>query len=167
MGTRNLTKVIDANGVIKVAQYGQWDGYPSGQGVNAIVHAYNHRAIEKGLSRVVFATQTEADSLTVGIDSNAEDFSTMYPNISRDTCADILGVVAWSIGEVVLIDDSDFEKDTLFCEGVYTIDFQKRKFISWFDDHTVEYDLDNLPYQNEYVDRWETILNAEAESLRA
>jgi hypothetical protein len=35
MGTRNLTVVI-SNNQTKVAQYGQWDGNPSGQGVNAI-----------------------------------------------------------------------------------------------------------------------------------
>ena len=46
------------------------------------------------------------------------------------------------------------ENDELFCEGVYTLDFQKRKFISWYGDKTVEFDLDNLPYQNEYLEAW-------------
>ena len=32
MGTRNLTLVKDKEGKTKVAQYGQWDGYPEGQG---------------------------------------------------------------------------------------------------------------------------------------
>ena len=35
MGTRNLTMVI-SNGKTKVAQYGQWDGYPDGQGMTAL-----------------------------------------------------------------------------------------------------------------------------------
>jgi len=29
MGTRNLT-IVTSNGKTKVAQYGQWDGYPGG-----------------------------------------------------------------------------------------------------------------------------------------
>jgi hypothetical protein len=160
MGTRNLTKVIDKDGIVRVAQYGQWDGYPSGQGVNALVHAYNHEAIEKGLGRVRWATQEELDAIYsqyaemnyFGTD-DSKNFGLLYPNLTRDTCADILGVVAWSVGEVLLVDESEFEKDELFCEGVYTIDFQKRKFISTYG-KTVEFDLDNLPYQNEYLDAW-------------
>jgi hypothetical protein len=85
---------------------------------------------------------------------DSKAFGLLYPNLTRDTCADILGVVAWSIGEVILVDESDFENDGLFCEGVYTIDFQKRKFISTFG-KTVEFDLDNLPSVQEYLGAWE------------
>ncbi len=35
MGTRNLTCVY-LDGKCKVAQYGQWDGYPEGQGVTCL-----------------------------------------------------------------------------------------------------------------------------------
>lgn len=35
MGTRNLT-MIYSNGEYKVAQYGQWDGYPEGLGVKLL-----------------------------------------------------------------------------------------------------------------------------------
>ena len=87
MGTRNLTKVIDRNGEIKVAQYGQWDGYPSGQGVNALLHAYNHQAIEKGLARVRFATDEELEAIYNGFPEmnrfgtdDSENFGLLYPN---------------------------------------------------------------------------------------
>ena len=158
MGTRNLTKVIDKDGVTKVAQYGQWDGYPSGQGVNALVHAYNYRQIEKGLGKVRWATQEELDEIyskftemnRLGTD-DSKNFGLLYPNLTRDTCADILGVVAWSVGEVILVDESAFEKDDLFCEGVYTIDFQQRKFVSWYGGKTIEFSLDALPTREEYL----------------
>lgn len=162
MGTRNLTKVIDKDGIVRVAQYGQWDGYPSGQGVNALVHAYNHQQIEKGLAKVRWANEGEIEAIVAKFPDEAyvgtedsRNFGLYYPNLTRDTCADILGVVAWSVGEVILFDNSEFEEDTLFCEGVYTIDFQKRKFISWYGEKTVEFDLDNLPYQNDYLKAWE------------
>jgi hypothetical protein len=162
MGTRNLTKVIDANGEIKIAQYGQWDGYPSGQGINALYHALNHKQIEKGLDRVRWAEQSELDAIyskfsemnRMGTDDQ-KGFDLLYPNLTRDTCADILGVVAWSVGEVILVDESDFEKDTVMCEGIYTIDFQQRKFISWYGRKTVEFSLDALPTSEDYLEAWE------------
>jgi hypothetical protein len=161
MGTRNLTKVIDKDGLTKVAQYGQWDGYPSGQGLNALYHAHNHKRIEAGLARVRWAEQEELDKIYASLPEmnrfgtdDSKAFGLLYPNLTRDTCADILGVVAWSVGEVILVDESDFEKDTLFCEGVYTIDFSKRKFISWFGGQTWAYDLDNLPTTEKYLEAW-------------
>ena len=35
MGTRHLI-AVHADGQYKIAQYGQWDGYPSGQGLTAL-----------------------------------------------------------------------------------------------------------------------------------
>ena len=156
MGTRNLTKVIDRNGEIKVAQYGQWDGYPSGQGVNALLHAYNHKQIEKGLDKVRWATQEQLDAINNDLSNWTTDFnfSEMYPTLSRDTCADILGYVAWSLGEVLLVDNSEFENDDLFCEGVYTIDFQQGKFISNYGGKVIEFDLKTLPTPEEYLNAW-------------
>ena len=161
MGTRNLTKVIDKDGIVRVAQYGQWDGYPSGQGLNALYHATAHRAIEAGLAKVRWAEQEELDKIYASLPEmnrfgtdDSKAFGLLYPNLTRDTCADILGVVAWSVGEVILVDESEFENDGLFCEGVYTIDFQKRKFVSKFG-KVVEFDLDNLPSVQDYLAAWE------------
>lgn len=47
MGTRNLTMVIDRKGEIKVAQYGQWDGYPSGQGATILEFAKDKEKMSK------------------------------------------------------------------------------------------------------------------------
>jgi hypothetical protein len=162
MGTRNLTKVIDKNGVTKVAQYGQWDGYPAGQGVTALYHAKGSQVqIEAGLARCRFVTPEELQPIYAQFPEagfwgteDANRFKLLYPNLVRDTCADILGVVAYSVGEVLLVDESDFEEDTLMCEGIYTINFQTNKFISWYHGTEIEFSLDNLPEPQEYLDAW-------------
>jgi hypothetical protein len=64
MGTRNLTKVIDKNGELVVAQYGQWDGYPSGQGVNMLSFISEHgmlNKIEKALAKCRWIEQAEIE----------------------------------------------------------------------------------------------------------
>jgi hypothetical protein len=154
MGTRNLTKVINKAGQVVVAQYGQWDGYPSGQGVTALYHAHNAKGIESNLSKCYFASQDELENIDSIIAASKKSIVETYPTLSRDTCADILGYVAFATQNIPLVNDSDFEKDTLMCEGVYTIDFQRMKFVSKFG-KTVEFDLEDLPTKEEYLEAWE------------
>jgi hypothetical protein len=156
MGTRNLTKVIDRNGVTKVAQYGQWDGYPSGQGATALYHAQNHRLIESKLDKLTFLTDSEIENINSLLSASGQPVSEVYPTLSRDTCADILGYVAYG-NDVFLVDNSDFENDELFCEAVYTLDFQQKKFISVYGGTTTEHNLDDLPTLEEYLNEWATI----------
>lgn len=159
MGTRNLTKVIDKDGAIKVAQYGQWDGYPSGQGINALLHAYQYRTIETKLGNCKFLNDSEIENINSIISASGKAVGDLYPTLSRDTCADILGYVAWSVGEIPLIDHSEFESDDLFCEAVYTLDFQKQLFISTYGGHTLEHRFEELPDPKEYLAEWAETLN--------
>jgi len=155
MGTRNLTKVINKAGQVVVAQYGQWDGYPSGQGVTALYHAHNAKGIESNLSKCYFASQDELDNINSIISASGKPIVETYPTLSRDTCADILGYVAFATQNIPLVNDSDFENDKGMCEGVYTIDFQTMKFVSKYHGEVVEFDLENLPTKEEYLGAWE------------
>lgn len=154
MGTRNLIKVIDSNGVTKVAQYTQWDGYPSGQGLTVLYHAINHRIIEDKLPKLNFLNDSEIDNINSILSASEKPVLEIYPTLSRDIGADILGYIAFSLGDVPLVDNSDFEKDELFCEGVYTLDFEKKAFISIYGDKVVSFPLDNLPTPEEYLNAW-------------
>lgn len=160
MGTRGLTKVIDKNGIIKVAQYGQWDHYPEGQGVSILSYLTKDRyaveELELALDKCYFTTEEEREAIYADYNTrypettHLKKFSSMVPSLSRDTGGDILNVVRWSAGTVPLMDESEFEFDELFCEGVYTIDYQTNKFISKFG-VTVEFPLDALPTPEEYL----------------
>ena len=64
MGTRNLTMVIDQQGEKKVAQYGQWDGYPSGVGLGVLSFLKDKDLFEKiksNLSKVRFLDEEGVD----------------------------------------------------------------------------------------------------------
>ena len=170
MGTRNLTKVIDKDGVIRVAQYGQWDGYPSGQGASmlAFISEYNMLdKIEMSLVKCRFVEQGEVDAAYDAfndvekwepIRNEYDGFASAFPSLSRNTCTDILKVIVYSNEEVILWDDREFENDGLFCEGVYTIDFQMNTFASYYGGKVVEFDLNALPSKEEYLAAFEEAL---------
>ena len=151
MGTRHLTKVINKDGEIVVAQYGQWDGYPSGQGLNLLEFISQYgmlKQIELSLDKAYWATQDELDLMYAGLGD--KDPSVFLPSLVRDSATDIVKVLVYSTAGVPLVDDREFENDQLFCEGVYTLDFKQRKFISKFG-KVVEFGFDELPTKEQYL----------------
>ena len=138
MGTRNLTFVF-IDGGYKVAQYGQWDGYPEGQGLRCLHFLrdeMDENRFREQLKRVRFASRTELNDLYTKFGQNedgdikVEDYHRLgkaYPQLVRDTAAKILNLI--QDGNVRLLKNSiDFAANGLFCEWAYVIDLDKRMF---------------------------------------
>ena len=149
MGTRNLTKVIKNNRVV-VAQYGQWDGYPSGQGAT-VFFAIQKPGQMEGLDNNLYLTYEPSEDERMEMAKpfldgsmpgmmtydSGKAFGEKYPSLTRDTGANILNVIAEATEPVPLYLDIDFENDDLFCEGVYTVNLDNKTFTSKFDGQTI------------------------------
>lgn len=137
MGTRNLICVVK-DGEYKVAQYGQWDGGPSGQGsdcVDFILGEGNLEKLKGNLSKIRFLDREgkDKDFLEEYNKNTPEyigdpDFRTpeqvyWWSNyMSRDLGADILSSISKSTDDEILIDTrASFAKDSLFCEWAYVL----------------------------------------------
>jgi Pyruvate/2-oxoacid:ferredoxin oxidoreductase delta subunit len=94
------------------------------------------------------------------IRKQTDGFHVIYPSLSRDTCTDILKVIVYSNEDVILADESDFEKDELFCEGVYTLNYQTREFVSTYGGKTVRFAFDQLPTVENYLKSFEEELTS-------
>lgn len=130
MGTRGLTAVI-LDGTHRIAQYGQWDHYPSGQGKRALefcrdflVDDVKRAAFIEAIGRCRFAT--DADIATAEAAGNR--WKEIFPAWTRDHGAGILGFVANHPGEIVLRDGWTFGANSLFCEWAYAIDLTAGTF---------------------------------------
>lgn len=132
MGTRNLT-IVKLNGKIKVAQYGQWDGYPTGQGntIAEFLHGSYFYNLKSSLEKVKFIKQSTVAKLYDEMKSiGAENrFSYAYPELSRDTGAMILEFISkfHNLNTIGLVNEIAFLKDGLFCEWAYEIDLDKEQ----------------------------------------
>lgn len=133
MGTRNLTMLI-SDGETKVAQYGQWDGYPGGQGLTALsfLNQCDLSKLKEKVSQLSFYTNEELDNLQKQLDrGDFKDgsFGVIYPEFSRDWGASILEEIYNDrIKSKKLKDEKEFAADSLFCEYCYVIDLDKRTF---------------------------------------
>jgi hypothetical protein len=100
MGTRNLT-IVHLEGEYKVAQYGQWDGYPSGNGVKVLEFLRKRLKTKKAnktfranVKAASFITDAEVDDINERCKSGAlKDWTKEYPQLSRDMGADILDFI--------------------------------------------------------------------------
>ena len=161
MGTRNLTVVKNLEGTTKIAQYGQWDGYPSYSGIQALEFLRNkdwQSLLQAKLDIVQFVGDEEVDTLYKQYESTDwenKDFLNAYPGLHRDTGIGILAVVANATNTIKTVDNTEFANDGLFCEGIYEVDFSTNKFTTNYNDIVVQYDLDNLPTDEEYLASFE------------
>ena len=116
MGTRNLTMVIN-KGEVKVAQYGQFDGYPSWQGKVALefIKSCNLDKFKEKLKGVSFIKPEEI-----------EQYESL-PEFKNNIAAEILQMI-YEGRASHLYDSRDFAKDSLFCEWTYVIDLDKELF---------------------------------------
>lgn len=141
MGTRHLTMVVQ-DGVYKVAQYGQWDGYPSCAGTT-ILQAL-HRAMnddfsdfEEKIRSTSFVSKEEIQKRwkDVGADESgfvdasiADIFKNKWPQLNRDMGYEIIDFIIDQAPSLELDDRSPFAADSLFCEFAYVIDLDRRTF---------------------------------------
>lgn len=135
MGTRHVVTVI-LDGAVKVAQYGQWDGYPTYTGVKIqeFLRAVNLNVFSDKIAKVSWYTKDEINAAWK--DAGADDsgwvsmdvsnrLEKKHPELSRNTGVDVLWLIAQ--GKVnKLSDQSDFTKDTVWCEYHYVIDLDNQ-----------------------------------------
>lgn len=135
MGTRHLTCVYRDKRYY-IAQYGQWDGYPSGQGLTILrfLKTYDSDKFHAQLDTLSWITDDEIRALwkSVGADGTglvgmdiAEKFAKKWPELYRDTGAKILKIVHDSGVPLKLENSIEFAGSSLFCEWCYVIDYDK------------------------------------------
>ena len=121
MGTRGLYCVVQDD-KFKVAQYGQWDAYPSGQGLDILSFLRakpdegNIDAFKDKIRALKQLTNKASASLWEDLDKN--------PQLSRDTCAQIMTLIdEGKVSSVHL--QAGFAADSLFCEWAYVINLDE------------------------------------------
>lgn len=140
MGTRHLI-AVHVDGQYKVTQYGQWDGYPEGQGKGCLEflrEQYNPEAFKTAVRACRFIEKEQLRDLLVTygqksdgmISMNDYDrFSKDHPEFSRDTGSDILKMIQDHYPDGLALESAiTFAADSLFCEWAYVIDLDTDMF---------------------------------------
>jgi hypothetical protein len=149
MGTRHLICVF-WKGRWFLAQYGQFDGYPEGQGIK-IFHflsfARNVENLKVGLENHIYepgndelqaiwdeceAWDRNRRDQNLMYEPNMSGINQLYPSLARDTSAGILGIISRASQaeekepkKIPVKLDLEFANDTLFCEWAYVVDLDK------------------------------------------
>jgi hypothetical protein len=141
MGTRNLTVLVH-EGEVKICQYGQWDGYPDGQGVVALnfLHRVEEQKLLAQLKTLKIMDENDEKELDVFLKSlgsndgwltmeQADSYYKKYPYLHRNNGADILNLMYDNdeSNKLIRANIEDFA-DGLFIEWAYVIDLDQRVF---------------------------------------
>jgi len=167
MGTRGLT-VIKIDGEIKVAQYGQWDHCPDGQGTDilellrGIIESGELEAFKTKVKALNWLTEDQITKMN-------EDGEPLikHPYLSRDCGGKIIQAIHYGVltvgsnflgkkdipvNIIGLQDESAFAEDGLFCEGIFTIDLDAGTYTACGQ----TFELSALPTEEDFLARFET-----------
>lgn len=165
MGTRGLT-IIKIDGEVKVAQYGQWDHYPSGQGI--VILRILRKIVEDGeldqfkekVRSMNWLTKAQSEAL-----DKTKDWDEKHPYLSRDCGGKILQAIHYGTLEIGseysgkktvpieiigLVDSSNFAEDGLFCEGIFEIDLDTGTYTACGQSFQIE----SLPSEDEFLNQF-------------
>lgn len=131
MGTRHLIAVFDG-GEYRLAQYGQWDGYPEGQGLTCLKFLRDEMdewRFRTRLSRFSFIDGNDVVARRIDKAFEKGIGADVFPEFSRDTGAEILSMIQDGTATTRYLGNSiSFAADSLFCEWAYVIDFDHNTF---------------------------------------
>ena len=122
MGTRNVT-IIVSDKEVKVAQYGQFDGYYGGLGKELLdtIRVTDMNNLKTQLSKCKLISQEESDTI--------KDWENTHPQFSRSfTGKELVNHIINYKTDIQLINSEYFIADGLFCEYVYVLDMDKGVF---------------------------------------
>ena len=128
MSTRHLIAVV-INGQFKVAQYGHYDGYPSKAGIKclrflrSLVKRDSIKPFMEKVKNCSWVTTSFLDKIY-----HLDSWKTKYPEYSGSTSFNILNLIDKSTNGLKLENHLEFAEDSLYCEWVWLIDFDKRVF---------------------------------------
>ena len=147
MGTRNLI-IVKYDDTVKVAQYGQWDGYPAGQGQQIVnfLKKTDLTEFKEKIKACRFMSQSKLEKMS---GEQYEKLLTQQPQFSRDTGAGVLDMIMENKKKVFELKNAlEFGFDNLFCEWLYIIDLDgHRLFVrhNLVDPFCITFDFDYLP----------------------
>lgn len=137
MGTRHLI-AVQIDGRYPVAQYGQWDGYPDGQGVRVL------RFVRDEMREDVFKSKVRAvhdiddawklaqfpgvASLKDVSSADARRFFALHPQLSRDAGSKVLAMIQAGEDGLPIETEITFAGESLMCEWAYVVDLDARTF---------------------------------------
>lgn len=162
MGTRHVIS-IKMDGEVRVAQYGQHDGYPRHHGVKILKFLKENdlNLFKEKLKRCRLLNENDDEDMNFMTNFDVTPVHKRTPEqthwfkhfISRDVSSDIFqNILQSNLSDIPLINDSDFLNDAS-CEFSYLIDFDRGIFqtISYHN-IVIEYDLNNLPGDDQYLE---------------
>jgi hypothetical protein len=143
MGTRHLTQVINKKGDLVISNYGQWDGYLEGQGMDIIkilneggtellsnleknIQTVNHLTEDNAIQELYIKNNLKISPEGMVSMEDSDKFKQIYPSLHRDTGSQILVLLANEEG-IPLIKNTS----TDWVEYQHIINFQDNTYSAY------------------------------------